>query len=77
MALHIATASNFRRPRFPDHPLKAIRGLDYTILFARDAFAMRDFYEKRCVRALLLSWARTGTNIAWDATSWRCAGRGW
>jgi lactoylglutathione lyase len=33
------------RPSFPGHPLKAIRGLDYTILFARDMRAMRSFYE--------------------------------
>ena len=33
------------RPAFAGHPMKAIRGLDYTILFARDMAAMCDFYE--------------------------------
>jgi catechol 2,3-dioxygenase-like lactoylglutathione lyase family enzyme len=27
-----------------DHPLRAIRGLDYTVIFARDLAAMRRFY---------------------------------
>jgi catechol 2,3-dioxygenase-like lactoylglutathione lyase family enzyme len=36
---------NFHRPAFPGHPLNAIRGLDYTILFARDMKAMQAFYE--------------------------------
>jgi lactoylglutathione lyase len=30
--------------RFSGHPLRAIRALDYTILFARDLPAMRRFY---------------------------------
>jgi len=41
-----ATVAEFRRPRFPGHPLEAIRGLDYTILFARDMAAMKPFYER-------------------------------
>lgn len=36
----------FQRPAFPGQPLKAIRGLDYTVLFARDMAAMQAFYEK-------------------------------
>ena len=32
------------RPPFIDHPLRAIRGLDYTVIFARDLAAMRRFY---------------------------------
>jgi catechol 2,3-dioxygenase-like lactoylglutathione lyase family enzyme len=32
------------RPPFPGHPLRAIRSLDYTIVFARDLAAMRSFY---------------------------------
>jgi catechol 2,3-dioxygenase-like lactoylglutathione lyase family enzyme len=31
---------------FADHPLRAIRALDYTILFARDLPAMRKFYTE-------------------------------
>ena len=34
------------RPPFPDHPMRAIRGLDYTIVFARDLPAMRRFYTE-------------------------------
>lgn len=33
-------------PRFSGHPLRAIRALDYTILFARDLPAMRRFYAE-------------------------------
>lgn len=33
-------------PRFSGHPLRAIRALDYTILFARDLPAMRRFYTE-------------------------------
>jgi catechol 2,3-dioxygenase-like lactoylglutathione lyase family enzyme len=40
------TPVSIRRPSFPGHPLKAIRGLDCTILFARDMGAMQQFYEK-------------------------------
>jgi catechol 2,3-dioxygenase-like lactoylglutathione lyase family enzyme len=32
------------RPPFSGHPLRAIRALDYTILFARDMARMRRFY---------------------------------
>jgi catechol 2,3-dioxygenase-like lactoylglutathione lyase family enzyme len=32
------------RPPFIDHPLRAIRGLDYTVIFSRDLAAMRRFY---------------------------------
>jgi catechol 2,3-dioxygenase-like lactoylglutathione lyase family enzyme len=45
MPQNAATTSESRRPPFPGHPLKAIRGLDYTILFARNMAAMRSFYE--------------------------------
>ena len=31
---------------FGGHPLQAIRALDYTILFARDWYAMRKFYAE-------------------------------
>ena len=34
------------RPPFPDHPLRAIRGLDYTVIFTRDLAAMRKFYAE-------------------------------
>ena len=40
-----AITINSQRPRFPGHPLKAIRGLDYTVLFAREMAAMQEFYE--------------------------------
>ena len=40
-----APAAASQRPAFPLHPLKAIRGLDYTILFSRDLLAMCAFYE--------------------------------
>jgi catechol 2,3-dioxygenase-like lactoylglutathione lyase family enzyme len=40
-----AIAVKSMRPPFERHPLEAIRGLDYTILFARDMSAMRNFYE--------------------------------
>jgi catechol 2,3-dioxygenase-like lactoylglutathione lyase family enzyme len=46
MTDNTATATDSHRPPFPGHPLKAIRGLDYTILFARDMATMRSFYEK-------------------------------
>jgi lactoylglutathione lyase len=34
------------RPRFADHPLRAIRALDYTVVFVRDMAAMRRFYTE-------------------------------
>jgi lactoylglutathione lyase len=34
------------RPPFSGHPLRAIRALDYTILFARDMARMRRFYAE-------------------------------
>ena len=34
------------RPPFKDHPLRAIRALDYTVVFARDLPAMRRFYAE-------------------------------
>jgi catechol 2,3-dioxygenase-like lactoylglutathione lyase family enzyme len=34
------------RPPFADQPLRAIRALDYTIVFARDLRAMRQFYTE-------------------------------
>jgi catechol 2,3-dioxygenase-like lactoylglutathione lyase family enzyme len=34
------------RPPFMDHPLRAIRALDYTVVFARDLAAMRRFYTE-------------------------------
>ena len=34
------------RPPFKDHPLRAIRALDYTVIFARDLDAMRRFYTE-------------------------------
>jgi lactoylglutathione lyase len=34
------------RPSFRHHPMRAIRGLDYTIVFARDLPAMRRFYTE-------------------------------
>ena len=34
------------RPPFAGHPMRAIRALDYTILFARDMAAMRRFYSE-------------------------------
>lgn len=39
-----STAHN--RPPFTDHPLRAIRALDYTVIFARDLAAMRRFYTE-------------------------------
>ncbi|HEV7608996.1 MAG TPA: VOC family protein [Steroidobacteraceae bacterium] len=45
MTADTATAVESRRPPFPGHPLNAIRGLDYTIVFARKMAAMRSFYE--------------------------------
>lgn len=39
-------ASSHNRPAFSGHPLRAIRALDYTILFARDMAAMRLFYTQ-------------------------------
>ena len=45
MTENTATAVESGRPPFTGHPLKAIRGLDYTILFARNMAAMRSFYE--------------------------------
>ena len=38
--------SSHSRPAFSGHPLRAIRALDYTILFARDMAAMRRFYAE-------------------------------
>jgi catechol 2,3-dioxygenase-like lactoylglutathione lyase family enzyme len=38
-----SSASQSSRP-FAGHPLRAIRSLDYTVLFARDLPAMRRFY---------------------------------
>ena len=32
------------RPPFMNHPLRAIRALDYTVIFVRDLDAMRRFY---------------------------------
>ena len=40
-----ATTFVSQRPPFAGHALNAIRGLDYTILFARDMAAMHAFYE--------------------------------
>ena len=34
------------RPPFMEHPLRAIRALDYTVIFARDLDAMRRFYTE-------------------------------
>ncbi|HEV8330112.1 MAG TPA: VOC family protein [Steroidobacteraceae bacterium] len=34
------------RPPFIDHPLRAIRALDYTVIFVRDLHAMRRFYTE-------------------------------
>jgi len=34
------------RPPFRDHPLRAIRALDYTVIFVRDLDAMRRFYTE-------------------------------
>ena len=34
------------RPPFMDHPLRAIRALDYTVIFTRDLDAMRRFYTE-------------------------------
>jgi catechol 2,3-dioxygenase-like lactoylglutathione lyase family enzyme len=34
------------RPPIMDHPLRAIRALDYTVVFARDLAAMRRFYTE-------------------------------
>jgi lactoylglutathione lyase len=45
MTENTATAVSSPRPAFSGHPLKAIRGLDYTILMARNMLAMRSFYE--------------------------------
>jgi lactoylglutathione lyase len=38
--------SSHSRPPFSGHPLRAIRALDYTILYARDMVAMRGFYAE-------------------------------
>ena len=64
-----AATSESQRPPFPGHPLEAIRGLDYTILFARNMTAMCAFYERtmRFQRyfALGADWIefRVGRNI--------------
>lgn len=38
------SSASHNRPPFPDPPLRAIRGLDYTVVFVRDMAAMRRFY---------------------------------
>jgi lactoylglutathione lyase len=38
------TAPAHTRPAFAGHPMRAIRALDYTILWARNMAAMRRFY---------------------------------
>ena len=54
---------------FEGHPLRAIRALDYTILFARDLPAMRRFYAEvmrfEVYHELAGSWIefRVGANI--------------
>ena len=40
------SSASHNRPPFPDPPLRAIRGLDYTVIFARDLPAMRRFYTE-------------------------------
>lgn len=40
------TATTITRPAFAGHPMRAIRALDYTILWARDMAAMRKFYAR-------------------------------
>jgi lactoylglutathione lyase len=40
------SSASHNRPPFPDHPLRAIRGLDYTVVFVRDMAAMRRFYTE-------------------------------
>lgn len=39
------TSPTHTRPPFAGHPMRAIRSLDYTILWARDMPAMRRFYS--------------------------------
>ena len=39
-----AAAPAHNRPAFAGHPMRAIRALDYTIIWARDMPAMRRFY---------------------------------
>jgi catechol 2,3-dioxygenase-like lactoylglutathione lyase family enzyme len=41
----VASAPAHSRPAFAGHPMRAIRALDYTILWARDMAAMRRFYS--------------------------------
>jgi len=41
-----APAATHSRPAFAGHPMRAIRALDYTILWARDMPVMRNFYAK-------------------------------
>ena len=40
-----STAMASRPHQIPANPLRKIRNLDFTIIFARDFFAMRRFYE--------------------------------
>lgn len=40
------SSASHNRPPFADPPLRAIRGLDYTVIFARDLPAMRRFYTE-------------------------------
>lgn len=40
------TGPAITRPAFAGHPMRAIRALDYTILWARNMSAMRKFYSE-------------------------------
>jgi lactoylglutathione lyase len=40
------TTPTLTRPAFAGHPMRAIRALDYTILWARNMAAMRKFYTQ-------------------------------
>lgn len=40
------STTSLNRPPSPYHPLRAIRGLDYTVVFVRDMAAMRRFYTE-------------------------------
>ncbi len=41
---------------------RAIRAIDYTVVFVRDMTAMRRFYED------ILGFRRVGSNIGWATT---------
>ena len=70
------------RPPFMNHPLRAIRALDYTVIFARDLDAMRRFYTEVMQFEVYFelgggSWVelRVGSNILALDQAGRCDSR--